>query len=130
MEGGSIQNFTDLIAWKKNHLFVKMVYEVTKNFPSTEQFGLTSQLRRAASSITANIAEGYGRYYSKDKARFYYQARGSNTECQNHIILAYELGYLTHKQYQDLYNTVFEGYKILCGLISKTLNGQQTEDDR
>lgn len=115
-----IQNFTDLTTWKKNHEFVRAVYEITKHFPATEQFGLTSQLRRSASSITANIAEGYGRFHYKDKIKFYIQARGSNTESQSHIILARELNYLTEKEYLELKELVFDGYKILCGLINST----------
>ena len=118
MEEGSIKHFTGLLAWKKNHEFVKMVYEITRRFPPDEIYGLTSQLRRAASSITANIAEGYGRFYFKDKVRFYYQARGSNTECQNHIILAHELGYIDKENFEQLKIVVFEGYKILSGLIN------------
>ncbi len=122
MEGGAIKHFTDLNAWKVNHEFVKVVYQITKDFPEEEKFGLRSQLRRAASSITANVAEGFGRYYMKDRIRFYYQARGSNTECQNHLILAYELGYINKENYEVLKNKVFVGYKLLCGLIRSSEN--------
>lgn len=122
MTGNKINHFTKLIAWQKNHEFFKAVYEITKTFPQDEKFGLISQLRRAASSITANIAEGYGRYHIKDKIRFYYQARGSSTECQNHIILAYELGFIDEKDYDLLKIKSFEGYKILCGLIKSSNN--------
>ncbi|OGH79523.1 MAG: hypothetical protein A2469_02350 [Candidatus Magasanikbacteria bacterium RIFOXYC2_FULL_40_16] len=122
MKINTIQHFTDLNAWQKNHEFVKLVYKVTQNFPTGEQFGLTNQLRRSASSITANIAEGYGRYHLKDKIKFYYQARGSNTESQNHIILAFELNYLSEEDYNKLKIVVFEGYKLICGLIRSTSN--------
>lgn len=127
MEGlTSVNHFTNLIAWQKSHAFVRSIYEISKKFPQSEQFGLTSQLRRAASSITANIAEGYGRYHFKDKIRFYYLARGSNTESQNHIILAHDLGYITNEEFYDLKFKVWESYKILSGLISATTN----QDDR
>ena len=116
----SITHFTDLFAWQKKHDFVKLVYTITKKFSEEEKFGLTSQLRRAASSITANIAEGYGRYYMKDKIRFYYQARGSNTECQNHLILAKDLDYIEEKDFNEIKIILFEGYKLLCGLISSS----------
>ncbi len=116
----NIRHFTDLIVWKKSHEFVKLVYKITEHFPPTEQFGLTSQLRRAASSITANIAEGYGRYHYKDKLRFFYQAKGSNTESQNHLILAFDLGYINQEDFNKLKLMVFESYKILWGLISQT----------
>ena len=122
MKINTIQHFTDLNAWQKNHEFVKLVYKVTQNFPTGEQFGLTNQLRRSASSITANIAEGYGRDHLKDKIKFYYQARGSNTESQNHIILAFELNYLSEEDYNKLKIVVFEGYKLICGLIRSTSN--------
>lgn len=122
MDQTKIKHFTDLVAWQKNHEFVKLVYQITKNFPEDERFGLTSQLRRAASSITANIAEGYGRYHLKDKVRFFYQARGSSTECQNHIILAHELNLIDGENYNQLKIKSFEGYKILCGLIKSTNN--------
>ena len=122
MNKTTIQHFTDLNTWKKNHEFVKLVYEISKKFPTEEQFGLTNQLRRSASSVTANIAEGYGRYHLKDKIKFYHQARGSNTESQNHIILAFELNYLSEKDYNKLKIVVFEGYKLICGLIRSTSN--------
>lgn len=114
---GRITHFSDLAAWEVNHDFVKNVYEQTKHFPAEEKFGLTSQLRRAASSITANIAGGFGRYHMKDRVRFYYQARGSNTECQNHLILSHDLGYLDDTQFSELKEQVFNGFKLLCGLI-------------
>lgn len=116
----SVTHFTDLIAWQKSHEFVKNVYTITTNFPSEEKFGLTNQLRRASSSITANIAEGYGRYHIKDKLRFYYMAKGSNTECQNHLILAHDLEYITDQEFDSLKVLVFEAYKVLRGLIRST----------
>lgn len=114
--GSDIRFFTDLEAWKQNHVLVKEIYLVTKKFPPDERFGLTDQMRRSASSICANIAEGYGRYHTKDKMRFYYQARGSSTETINHLILAHELDYLSTKEYDHLKNLAYTGYKILCGL--------------
>jgi four helix bundle protein len=78
-----IKNFYDLDAWKKTHKLVLEIYQITKDFPKDEAYGIIGQLRRAASSITANIAEGFSRYHFKDKIRFYYQARGSIAEVQN-----------------------------------------------
>lgn len=77
-----IQNFYELNAWKKAHELVLEIYKITKNFPKDELFGIISQLRRAACSIAANIAEGFERYHFNDKIRFYYQARGSVAEVQ------------------------------------------------
>ncbi len=120
MSKPSIHHFTHLIAWQKNHKVVLKIYQITKKFPKEELFGIISQLRRAASSVTANIAEGYGRFHTKDRIRFYLQSRGSNTELQNHIILAHDLGYLNNEEYEQLKVEIFEGYKIICGLIKST----------
>jgi len=115
-----IKHFSDLDAWKVNHELVLMIYKITKNFPREEKFGLIDQLRRAASSITANIAEGWGRYHYADKIRFFYQARGSNCEVRNFIILAKDLGYLNLKEYKELNEKVFQGFKVINGLIRST----------
>lgn len=121
MQGGNkVNHFTGLMAWKKSHNCTLQVYKITKGFPSDERFGLTSQIRRAVSSVGANIAEGYGRHHKKDKARFYHLARGSNTETQNHIILAKDLGYISEEEFTRLKVSLFESYKILCGLIKAT----------
>ena len=86
-----IKNFYDLDAWKEAHRLTLEVYEITKRFPKEEQFGIIPQLRRAASSSGANIAEGFERYHFKDKTRFYYQARGSVAEVQNFLLVALDL---------------------------------------
>jgi len=115
-----IKHFSDLDVWKVNQELVLMVYKITKKFPREEKFGLIDQLRRAASSITANIAEGWGRYHFADKIRYFYQARGSNCEVQNFIILARDLGYLSPEDYEQLREKVFQGFKIINGLIRST----------
>jgi len=86
-----INNFYELDAWKKGYILVLEIYKITKEFPKEELYGIVSQLRRAASSITANISEGFARYHYKDKVRFYHQARGSAAEVQNFLILASDL---------------------------------------
>jgi len=122
MANSNIRHFTHLITWQKSHELVLKIYEITKNFPKDELFGLISQLRRAVNSITCNIAEGYGRYHYKDKTRFYYQARGSNMEVQNLLILSHDLGYITDDDYEKLKILAYEGYKLLNGLIKSTDN--------
>jgi four helix bundle protein len=87
------KSFRDLIVWQKAHQWVLEIYHFTNCFPSGEQFGLTSQLRRAAISIPANIAEGFKRKGNPDKARFYNIAQGSIEECRYYLILARDLGY-------------------------------------
>ncbi len=85
--------FEDLVAWQKAHGFVLQVYRVTDGFPKAEMFGLTSQLRRAAVSIAANIAEGFKKRGKADKARFLNTAQGSAEECRYYLILCRDLNY-------------------------------------
>ena len=116
-----IENFTDLEAWIINHEVVILVYKITKNFPKDEKFGLIVQLRRAASSVTANVAEGFGRFHYKDKVKFYYNARGSNSEVQNFLILAKDLGYIKDDNfYNEVMGNVLQGGRLLNGLIRST----------
>ena len=120
MKPKQIQHFTDLFAWQKNHKLVLEIYNATKSFPKKEMFGLTGQIRRAVSSITANIAEGYGRYHYKDKIRFYYIAKGSSTEVQNYLIIARDLDFINIEEFNRIKVISFEGYKLICGLIAST----------
>lgn len=76
----SISDFYNLDAWKAGHILALGIYDTSKNFPKEEMFGITSQIRRASFSVTANIAEGFARYHFKDKIRFYHNARGSIAE--------------------------------------------------
>lgn len=85
--------FTDLIVWQKAHQFVLNIYQLTRSFPKHEQYGLTSQLRRAAVSIPANIAEGFRKTGAMDRARFLNIAQGSIEECRYYLILARDLDY-------------------------------------
>lgn len=87
------KDFVDLIVWQKAHQFVLKVYQVTARFPKDELYGLTSQFRRAAVSIAANIAEGFVKKGDADKVRFYNIAQGSLKECQYYIILSKDLKY-------------------------------------
>ena len=85
-------------------------------------FGIINQIKRAAVSITCNIAEGYGRFHFKDRNRFYYLARGSNMEVQNLLILSYNLNYISEIEYNNLKVLSYEGYKLLNGLIRSINN--------
>ncbi|MFH1565125.1 MAG: four helix bundle protein, partial [bacterium] len=80
-----IKSFTGLFAWQEGHKLVLMIYNTTEQFPDKERFGLISQTRRAAVSITSNIAEGFSRKTNKDKVQFYAMAQGSLTELQNQL---------------------------------------------
>ncbi|KKR76512.1 MAG: hypothetical protein UU21_C0008G0019 [Candidatus Levybacteria bacterium GW2011_GWA2_40_8] len=83
-----IQSFTDLEVWKQAHKLVIEIYRVTKKFPKEERYSLVDQMRRAAISITSNIAEGFSRQGKKEKLQFYFMARGSLTELQNQLLVA------------------------------------------
>lgn len=87
------KKFTDLIVWQKAHKFVLSVYQFSGSFPKEEIYGLTSQLRRAAISIAANIVEGFKKTGAADKIRFLNISQGSLEECRYYLILAHDLGY-------------------------------------
>jgi four helix bundle protein len=89
----SARSFKDLVVWQKAHRFVLDTYQLTKSFPGCELYGLSSQLRRAAVSIPANIAEGFRRRGKSDKARFMNMAEASLEECEYYLILCKDLGY-------------------------------------
>jgi four helix bundle protein len=92
--GVTMLDFRNLMVWQKAHDWVLNVYKLTKRFPDDERFGLTSQLRRAAASISANLAEGCGRSGSVEFGRFVQIAMGSATEAEYHIVLATDLGFM------------------------------------
>lgn len=112
-----IKKFYELDAWTKGHELVLEIYNLTKDFPKEELYGIVSQLRRAASSITANIAEGFARYHFKDKTRFYYQARGSVAEVQNFLLLAKDLKFIDLKICKKLGEDANEASQLINGLI-------------
>lgn len=96
------QSFEQLIVWQKAHSYVLAIYKITKQYPKEELFCLVNQMRRAAASITANIAEGYAKISSKDKLRFYNISQGSLEETRNFIILSKDLGYITLQDKEQL----------------------------
>jgi len=87
------RSFQDLVVWRKAHEFVLSVYSLSRSFPKEELYGLTSQLRRAAVSIPANIAEGFKKSGKPDKCRFMNIAQGSIEECRYYLILSKDIGY-------------------------------------
>ncbi|MCX5632095.1 MAG: four helix bundle protein [Phycisphaerae bacterium] len=87
------KSFQDLIVWQKAHSFVIEIYKMTVCFPKTEMYGLTSQIRRAAVSVPANITEGFKKTGKADKIRYYNIAQGSLEECRYYLLLAKDLGY-------------------------------------
>lgn len=116
MEKEKIKSFIDLYAWQEAHKLVLIIYKITKNFPKEEIFGLISQMRRAAISITSNIAEGFSRNTSKDKYQFYSIAEGSLTELQNQLIAARDLDYLPSDKFQECGKQTIVVHKLINGL--------------
>lgn len=99
----TVMNLDKLEVWTRAKDFALAVYkEVVPHLPADEKWNLTQQLKRAAQSIPANIAEGHGRFHYLDNVRFCYIARGSLTEIQSHISLAYELGYVSREMYERM----------------------------
>lgn len=95
-------SFKEIEAWQLAHQFVLQVYELTQHFPKDELYGLTSQFRRAAVSIAANICEGYKKFGTKDKIRFYNISQGSIEECRYYILLSKDLSYGYSSQMDEL----------------------------
>ena len=90
-----MQDFRNLKVWEKAHTLTLNVYRATRNFPADERFGITSQLRRSCSSVSANVAEGCARSSDLDFARFVNLAAGSASETDYHLLLSRDLGYLS-----------------------------------
>jgi four helix bundle protein len=109
-ERPAARSFRDLVVWQKSHEFVLAVYRLTESFPDREKFGLSHQLRRAAVSVPANIAEGFGKRSQAEKARFLNIAEGSLEECRYYLILTQDLGY---GQIEPLMSTLEEASCLL-----------------
>ncbi|WP_078429767.1 four helix bundle protein [Alkalihalobacterium alkalinitrilicum] len=106
-----------LIVWQKSHQLVLNVYKITKDFPKDEQYGLTSQIRRAAVSVPSNIVEGKARGSNKEYKRFLLIARGSLEEVKYQMLLAKELKYINIEDYEELSKRANEIGKMLNGII-------------
>jgi len=105
--------FEEVIAWQRAHQFVLAVYRITKVFPSEEVYGLTSQFRRAAVSIEANIAEGYKKLSKADKLRFMNISQGSIEECRDYLLLSRDLQYIDEQQFSELFVLIEDTSKML-----------------
>jgi len=116
-----IKSFTDLIAWQESHKLVLMIYKVTKLFPREETFSLTDQIKRAAVSISSNIAEGFSRRTTQDKMHFFHQALGSLTELQDQILIARDVKYVGNALFLEIANQTVSVSKLINSLL-KYLN--------
>ncbi len=117
----SVTPFRKLVVWQNAHGLALNLYKITKTFPTDERYGLTSQIRRSAVSICANIAEGCGRQTRRDFARFAYIALGSASELEYHLLMASDLGLLDKECYLPLERSVTQVKRMLTGLIRRLM---------
>jgi four helix bundle protein len=126
----SIQGLKRLQVWvRAKDFFVKVYRQVLPLLPPEEKWSLNQQIRRSSTSISANIAEGYGRFYYQDNVRFCYNARGSLEETLSHLILCFEVGFIPEGLYKELENEGEEIEKMLNGYIAFLKKSKQGEDE-
>ncbi len=124
---GGIRRFEDLEVWQLGKQLTVMAYKLTGAFPEREIFGLVNQIRRAATSIPGNVAEGFGRYHYADRVRFYLNARGSLNGLKSHLLIAVALEFLDHRLLQpalDLLETLGVKLNNLIAVTRKSQRGQ------
>lgn len=109
-----VTRYEDLEIYKISVEITIEVYRLTKNFPKEETYGIVDQLKRAVTSIGANIAEGFGRYFFKDKLVFFYHSRGSLFEVKHFLEISYRMGFITEQEKTDLF--------VKCNNLSVKLN--------
>jgi four helix bundle protein len=125
-----MQDFKQLRVWQKGHALVLRIYMATSTFPDFERYGITGQMRRAAASIPANIAEGCGRGGQSELRQFLYLSAGSASELEYFLLLARDLRLLREKQHETLYAALHEIRRTLTGLIQRVDGGTNRADRR
>jgi len=122
---GGLKDFTDLKAWQLARELRQLVYKVVPKFPPGERHVLDAQLGRAAISVTAHIAEGFGRFSFQENIQFCRQARGSAFEVRDHLIAAHDAGHITRKEWEDIDALAQRAIQVLNGYIRSTRDLQQ-----
>jgi four helix bundle protein len=122
-----VRNYRDLEVWEKSHKLTMQLYRKSRNFPREEFYGLTSQMRRSAMSIGANLAEGCGRQTTAGLARFVRISMGSASELDYHLLLAKDFGYLELADHRELSNELTRIRKMLASLLSTLESGTKTK---
>jgi four helix bundle protein len=117
-----MRDFRSIGAWHKAHELVLSIYRTTADFPKEEMYGLTSQMRRAAMSIPANIAEGCGKNSDTELARYMQISMGSASELEYHLLLAKDLNFMDAATYDQLNNATIEVKKMLASFITRIRN--------
>ncbi|KAA3617881.1 MAG: four helix bundle protein [Calditrichaeota bacterium] len=114
---GKNHHFRDLKCWQKGRELKIKLYQIAKSLPENEKYGLVSQIRRAAVSITANIAEGYGRFHYKENIQYCRQSRASVYECEDHLITCFDENYIDQQSYDEAISLMIETRKVTDGYI-------------
>jgi four helix bundle protein len=113
-------SFTEMPVWQKAHLLAVGVFKLTTELPRSEDYGLTSQIRKSSNGVAACIAEGFGKSTKRDKSNFYIIARGSSYETQNHLLYGNKVGYfkdlLTNRLFQEYDDLIFDLNKLIKSL--------------
>jgi four helix bundle protein len=122
-----LKNYKELDVWQKAYQLCLKIYKTTKIFPKDEQYGLTSQVRRAVVSIPSNIAEGYGRKSTKEYIQALYIAYGSNCELETQIMLSGDLGYIGTENLEALRESIGDVERMLMALIKSLEKRQRTQ---
>ena len=115
-----IRTFEDLDVWQMGRNLTSKIFEITGHFPSEEIYGMTSQIKRAALSVPANISEGFGRFHFMDKAKFYLNARGSLYELKSHLLIAKDLDFISDDLTDNIFQEIDDLSLKLNNLISRT----------
>ena len=121
----TVKTFEDLTCWKLGREFRKEIYKISERFPKEEKYHLTAQIRDAAVSITANIAEGYGRYHFQENIQFCRISRGSTNEVLDHLYTALDENYISENNFDKLYKQGREVERAINGYIG-FLQSQKT----
>ena len=125
----ALYGFENVVAWQKAHAFTLSVYTITTGFPKEELYGLTSQFRRAAVSIEANIAEGFKKLSKADKLRFFNISQGSLEECRNYILLVRDLKFADDETIHLLYQQIEQASWFLNKYCQGGLNNNAIKDE-
>ena len=116
-ENSKKHHFRELKCWQLGRELRKRLYAIAKRLPDYEKFGLASQIRRAAVSITANIAEGYGRFHYKENIQYCRQSRASLYECEDHLITCLDENYIDQTTYDEILTSMIDTRKVTDGYI-------------
>ena len=125
-----VGDFTELRTWQAARKLRLELYRLTNNFPEEEKFGLAAQIRRAAVSVTANLAEGYGRFSYQENIQFCRQSRASVYELRDHLTTALDAGYLSRDKFRELNTVALDVTRLLNGYIRSTKKLQNQDKER